>query len=201
MEMYMNLRFWSSLLRALLCGAFAATTIAQAGWGQVNVLTQHGDNLRSGANLNETTLNTSNVNVDGFGKLFTCPVDGHIYSQPLYISNLAISGGTHNVVFVTTAHDSVYAFDADHGTQYWHTSLGTPVPSSVINTPNIPVEVGIISTPVIDSTTNTIYVVALTYENSVQIFRLHALDITTGAEKLGGPVVIAAQVSGTGEGG
>jgi hypothetical protein len=106
--------------------------------------------------------------------------------------------GTHNVLFVATAHDSVYAFDADTGVQLWQKSLGIPVPSSVINTPNIQVEVGIISTPVIDPSTNTLYVVALTYENSVQIFRLHALDILNqGAEKLGGPIQIAAQYPGS----
>ncbi len=163
------------------------------------VLTQHNDLSRSGANPNETILTTSNVNESAFGKLFSLPVDGYTYAQPLYDPGVAISGGTHNVVYVATAHDSVYAFDADSGAEYWHVSLGTPVPSTVINTQNILIEVGIISTPVIDPSTGTLYAVAKTYENSVQTFRLHALDITSGAEKFGGPVQISASVSGSGQ--
>jgi hypothetical protein len=164
------------------------------------VLTQHNDNLRTGGNIAETTLTTANVNVSNFGKLFTLPVDGFTYAQPLYVPNVSIGGGTHNVVYVATAHDSVYAFDADTGAKYWQISLGTSVPSSVINTPNIQVEVGIISTPVIDPATNTIYVVAKTYENSVQIFRLHSLNISTGVEQAGSPVMISASGAGTGDG-
>lgn len=162
------------------------------------VLTQHNDLSRSGTNANETILTTSNVNTGSFGKLFSLPIDGYTYAQPLYDSGVSIAGGTHNVVYVATAHDSVYAFDADTGGQYWHVSLGTPVPSGVINTPNILIEVGIISTPVIDPSTGTLYAVAKTYENNVQIFRLHALDITSGAEKFGGPVQISASISGSG---
>jgi hypothetical protein len=116
----------------------------------------------------------------------------------LYVSGVTIPGqGTHNLVYVATAHDSVYAFDADSGTQYWQVSLGTAVPSSVIHTTNIQVEVGIISTPVIDPSSGTLYATAKTYENGTQIYRLHALDITTGAEKFGGPVKIAATISGS----
>ena len=191
----------SSLARQAALPAFIVLTMLslQPGVSQtVSVLTQHNDLSRSGANPSETILTTSNVNESSFGKLFTMPVDGFVYAQPLYDPSVAISGGTHNVIYVATAHDSVYAFDADSGTQYWHVSLGTPVPSSVINTQNILVEVGIISTPVIDPTTGTIYVTAKTYENSTQIFRLHALDIATGAEKFGGPVEIAATASGSG---
>ncbi len=166
----------------------------------VNVLTQHNDLSRSGANPNETILTTANINSSSFGKLFSLPVDGFVYAQPLYVSRLALPNqGTHNVVYVATAHDSVYAFDADSGAPYWHVSLGTPVPSGVIGTVNIQVEVGVISTPVIDAVGGTIYVVAKTYESAVQIFRLHALDLTTGAEKFGGPVRIAASSSGTGD--
>ncbi len=191
----------SPLARLAALPAFLVLTMLslQPGVSQsVSVLTQHNDLSRSGANPNETILTTSNVNQSSFGKLFSMPVDGFVYAQPLYDPNVEISGGTHNVVYVGTAHDSVYAFDADSGTEYWRVSLGTPVPSSVINTPNIQVEVGIISTPVIDPSSGTIYVTAKTYENSTQIFRLHALDITTGAEKFGGPVEIAATASGSG---
>jgi hypothetical protein len=164
-----------------------------------NVLTQHNDLGRSGANPNETILATGNVNVNAFGKLFSLPIDGFTFAQPLYDSSVAIPNrGTHNILYVATAHDSVYAFDADSGTLYWHVSLGTPVPSSVIGTQNILVEVGIISTPVIDPGSGTLYVVAKTYENGTQIFRLHALDIQSGAEKFGGPVAIAASVPGSG---
>ena len=170
-----------------------------AGWAQVSVLTQHNDNSRTGANLNEASLNTANVNVSTFGKLFSMPVDGFVFAQPLYLPNVNLpNSGAHNVLFVATAHDSVYAFDADTGAQLWQKSLGTAVPSSVIGTTNILIEVGIISTPVIDPSTYTLYVVAKTYENSVQIFRLHALDILqNGAEKLGGPIQIAAQYNGS----
>lgn len=170
-----------------------------AGWAQVSVLTQHNDNSRTGANLNETILNTSNVNVSTFGKLFGMPVDGFVYAQPLYMPSVNMPNiGTHNVLFVATAHDSVYAFDADTGVRLWQKSLGTPVPKNVIGNSNILVEVGIIGTPVIDPSTLTLYVVAKTYENSVQIFRLHALDILNqGAEKLGGPIQIAAHYPGS----
>ena len=184
---------------AALVGLVMMACLKNASGQAVNVLTQHNDLSRSGANPKETVLTTSNVSESSFGKLFTLPIDGFTYAQPLYASGINIPNqGVRNVVYVATAHDSVYAFDADSGTQYWRVSLGTSVPSSVIGTPNIQVEVGIISTPVIDPGSGTIYVVAKTYENSVQIFHLHALDITTGAEKFGGPVQIVASVSGSG---
>ena len=178
---------------------FSFAVMALPAWGQVSVLTQHNDNARSGTNLHETILTTSNVNVNTFGRLFTVNVDGYIFAQPLYVPNLPIAGGTHNVVYVATAADSVFAFDADTGTQLWNKNYGTPVPSSVINTQNILVQVGIISTPVIDPSTSTMYFVTKTYENQVQIFRLHAIDITTGNEKFNGPVEISASVRGTGD--
>ncbi len=174
--------------------------LCQLAWGQVSVLTQHNDNSRSGANLSETALTTSNVNVDTFGKLFTATVDGYIFAQPLYVPKLNIAGATHNVVYVATAADSIFAFDADSGSLLWNKNYGTPVPSSVIGTENILVQVGIISTPVIDASTKTMYTVTKTYENQTQIFRLHALDITSGSEKFGGPVQISAIVNGTGDG-
>src|SRR6516164_9157795 len=137
-------------------------------WAQVSVLTQHNNNSRTGANLNETTLTTANVNVSSFGKLFSISVDGFVYAQPLYMPSVNLPNlSIHNVLFVATAHNSVYAFDADTGAQLWKVSLGTPVPSSVINNngvpePSIQVEVGIISTPAIDPNTKTLYVVPKT---------------------------------------
>ena len=193
----------SFMLRAALCALLSLGTLGQTVQAQsnepVSVLTQHNDNLRTGLNPNETVLNTSNVNVNTFGKLFTVPLDGYLFAQPLYVSGVTIGGGVHNVVYVATAHDSVYAIDADSGVIYWKISLGTAVPSSVIGTQNILVEVGIISTPVIDPSTNTIFVVAKTYENNLQIFRLHALDLVTGTEKLGGPAILSANVTGSGD--
>ncbi len=172
---------------------------ALPGWGQVNILTQHNDAGRSGANLSETVLTPANVNVNSFGKLFSVPVDGHVYAQILYVSGLTIGGGKHNVFFAATEHNSVYAYDADTGSLYWQVNLGLSVPSSDINTPNMPVEIGITSTPVIDPATETLYCVAATKESGSYLYRLHALDLGTGIEKLGGPTLIQASVSGTGD--
>ena len=189
------LRSWA---RLAVCLTFLLSLGVGPAWAQVSVLTQHNNNSRTGANLNETTLTTANVK-SNFGKLFSMPVDGFVFAQPLYMPNL----GGHNVLFVATAHDSVYAFDADSGAPLWQVSLGMSVSNLVINGTNILVEVGIISTPVIDPSTNTLYVVAKTNDgtisNPVQVFRLHALNILTGAEKLGGPVQIAATYPGSGD--
>jgi hypothetical protein len=158
-------------------------------------------------NSSETLLTPSNVTKAGFGKLFTLRADGYVVGHPLYVPGLNVSGkGVHNVVFVATMHDSVYAFDADNASganasPLWMTSLlsysppgATPAPISVVGcgTETAWTEVGVISTPVIDPQSNTIYVVAETYESSKLVHRLHALDITTGAEKFGSPVTIAA---------
>ena len=171
------------------------------------VLTYHNNNLRDGQNLNEKTLSPSNVNSTQFGKLFTYDVDGRLYAQPLYVFHVAIpSQGFHNVIYLVTEHDSVMAFDADnHAAALWTVSFLdatkaiTPIPSTDLNTPVKP-EVGITGTPVIDGSTGTMYLVAGTKENGAHVHRLHALDITTGAEKFGAPVVIQGTVSGTGEG-
>lgn len=182
--------FWLSALLLLT---------ALPGWGQVSVLTQHNDAGRSGANLSETVLTPSNVNPSSFGKLFSVPADGHVYAQVLYSAGLAIGGGKHNVIFVATEHNSVYAYDADTGSLYWQVNLGPSVPSSDINTPNMPVEIGITSTPVIDPAGQTLYCVAATKENGKYLYRLHALELATGQEKLGGPTLIQASVHGTGD--
>jgi hypothetical protein len=171
-----------------------------------NVLTQHNDNERTGANLQEVVLNTSNVNAQRFGKLFERVVDGHIYAQPLYVSNVTIPGrGIRNVVYVATMHNTVYAFDADDpnaATPFWSRSLGTsiPVPDPLVPgtaRPNIQVEIGIIGTPVISLTYNALYVVAATKEGSNYLHRLHALDLTTGAGLFGGPRVISTTFDST----
>ena len=184
--------------------------------------TYHNDLARDGANTREYALTTSNVTSSSFGKLFSCTVDEAIYAQPLWVANLTVGGVKRNVVFVATQNDSLYAFDADHNstpcTPLWHANLidsthgGTageaPVPSY---SPflvghgwgDISPEVGVTGTPVIDPTTNTLYVVSKSYVTSGPTFfqRLHAIDLTTGKEKLSGPVSIAATYPGSGDGG
>jgi len=171
---------------------------------QVSVTTHHNDVSRTGQNLDETILNTSNVNVNQFGKLFACQVDGYIYAQPLYVAHVPISSTIHNVVYVATENNSVYAFDADNGTQLWHVNFGTPVPSSDIASTykDLTPVIGITGTPVIDPGSSTLYVVAKTKDTSNNTYHqhLHALDITAGVEKAGSPVEITASVSGTGSG-
>jgi len=196
-----------SKLRGSACLLIALSSAVLPVRAQVNILTQHNDNARTGANLSETILNTSNVNVNSFGKLFSYSVSGDVLAQPLYVSGLSIAGGTHNVLYVATMNDRIYAFDADSNTQLWSVNYAispeTPVPITNIvgsNTLNIHNNVGIEGTPVIDLATNTMYFVARTINGSTYFQRLHAIDILTGAEKFGGPVTITASVSGTGNG-
>ncbi|HEX7654059.1 MAG TPA: RICIN domain-containing protein [Verrucomicrobiae bacterium] len=167
----------------------------------MDVLTQHNDQYRTGANLSETALTLSNVNSNQFGKLFSYYVDGYVFAQPLYVSALSIGGGTHNVCYVATMEDSVYAFDADSNLTYWHQQFtgGAIVPVPIVditgnNNLNIHGNVGILSTPVIDKVSGTIYVLARTKNTSTTTYlqTLHALDLATGAEKFGGPKVITA---------
>lgn len=186
----------SSLIAFILGGALAASSLS-AQVPSVNVLTANYTNARTNANLNETILSTLNVNSNQFGKLFSLPVNGAINTQPLYVQGVAIPNqGTHNVVYVVTHHNDVYAFDADtQGNPLWHVNLGPSVPGTDFNVADL-AQIGILSTPVIDITTNTMYVVAFTKENGTHIYRIHALDITTGDEKFGGPTVLAATVAG-----
>src|SRR5713101_6176120 len=181
-------------------------------YGQVSVLTQRNDPARDGLNANETALTLSSVNVNNFGKLFNFPVDGYLFAQPLYVASVAIPGnGTHNVVYAATMHDSVYAYDADGlslqplwtanlaalGCPNGFTCSSVPSNANFTGTPDVLPEIGITSTPVIDPATNTLYVVAKTQEISGSttnyVYRLHALDITTGAERAGSPVAIQGQ--------
>ncbi|HVA46778.1 MAG TPA: DUF4214 domain-containing protein [Pirellulales bacterium] len=164
-----------------------------------NVLNYRYDASSSGVNSQETALTPANVNAGSFGKLASTPVDGQIYAQPLYLENVNIDGGTHNVVYVATEHDSVYAIDASNGDMLWHDSfLGpgiTSVPSADTGSPATQPELGITATPVIDPNTNSIYVLANTKEvradGTHYVYKLHALNLATGAENLGGPLTIA----------
>lgn len=176
-------------------------------FGQANVLTWHNDNFRTGQNLNESILNLSNVKPATFGKLFTVPMDGKVDAQPLYVSGLTIPGlGTRNVVFAATEHDSVYAFDADTGTIYWQRSLLRvgESPSDARNCGQVVPEIGITGTPAIDRHAGehgTMYLIAMSRNTSGAYFqRLHALDITNGAEQFGGPIDVHATYPGSGEG-
>src|SRR5437899_892588 len=171
------------------------------------VFTRRYDPQRTGQNRQEFILTPSNVNDSTFGKLFACAVDGEVYAQPLYVANLLIQGGTHNVVFVATMNDSVYAFDADASPcrQYWKTSfLGTGVmtvpPGDTGETGDINTIIGITGTPVIDPATGTLYVVAKTKEPTGYFQRLHALDLATGNEKFNGPANISSAITVPGNG-
>lgn len=202
-------RFWvfgSFLLGCILI--LRPTALAQDA-----VTTYHNDAYRTGLNDHETLLKPSNVRRAFFGKLFTLPVDGQVYGQPLYVPHLSIAGGIHNVVFIATEHDSVYAFDAD-GAQapFWHVSfldpsqgITTVSQEDVGHCNQIQPEIGVTDTPVIDLTTGALYLVAMTKRISrgEALFEqtLHALDLSTGAEKSGGPMAIHASVPGTGDGG
>ncbi|HVI09275.1 MAG TPA: Ig-like domain-containing protein [Candidatus Binatia bacterium] len=184
--------------------ATASLTVSSGGTGggSSNIPMFHVDAMRSGLNPNESTLTPTNVTPGSFGKLFSYLVDGYVYGEPLLVSNLTVNGATHNVIFVATENDSVYAFDADSGnsTPLWQVSLLQAGETPLTNGPIQPYT-GVTSTPAIDLTTNTIYVVSTESNASGGSFRLNALDITTGLQKYGGPALIAptqqARVPGT----
>jgi fibronectin type 3 domain-containing protein len=170
----------------------------------VDVLGYRNDSFNSGQQLNETVLTPANVNVADFGKLFSTPVDGYVYAQPLYKTGVNITvgpaPGTHNVAYVATEHDSVYAIDADNGQVLWKDSLinpaagATPVPSADVGAAVQP-EIGITSTPVIDPAINTLYVIAYTKEvrggAKHYVYRLYGLSLTNGQIQFGGQLLIA----------
>jgi hypothetical protein len=201
----------NAIVSAALLFALAPASMAQ---GFAGTFTQHNDLARTGQNLHETTLTTTNVRATTFGKLFSYPVDNQVYGQPLYVPNVSIPNqGTHNVLYVVTEGDSVFAFDADglSPTVLWSVNFTNPangvnVISCVVSGLQCSVypNTGITGTPVIDPATNLMYVLVRTAETTGGVTnylqRLHALDITTGAEMLGGPVVIGGSVKGTGVG-
>lgn len=171
--------------------------------GFTGVLTWHNDNLRTGQNTNEATLTPSDVNSKQFGKLFSYQVNGQIYAQPLYVPNVNIPGrGILNVVYVATEEDQVYVFDADANQPVlWQDSFinpagGITAAQCMASTCSICPAVGITGTPVIDPTSNTMYLVSRTVDNGTYVTELHALDITTGVEKFGGPTSITASSQG-----
>jgi hypothetical protein len=183
-----------------ITGSDPFSVTAAASGGGVNVVTWHVDNGRSGLNNKETALSPGNVSAKTFGKLFSYLVDGYAYAEPLLMSNVTIKGAVHNVVYVATERDSVYAFDADShgsGTPLWQVSLLKSGETPLTGAQVLPNQ-GVTSTPVIDPATHTIYVVSAQKSSaSGSTYRLNALDITTGAQKFGGPVTIHASVPGT----
>ena len=196
------------LLAALL---FGATLVHAAG---VNVLMHHNDSSHTGANLAETQLTPANVNSGQFGKLWDYEVDSEFYAQPLVVQGITIPGmGTHDLVIVATMNNTVYAFDADNNTganvaPLWQTNFNDPaagiVPPRTANLfgtePNVDflTPIGIMSTPVVDLPTKTLFVVSRTVQNGTTYgYQLHALDLTTGAERAHSPVAITASVPGT----
>ena len=193
--------------RSIAISVFCSV-LATVSWTQTSVLTYHNDVQRTGQNLSESILTTANVNSGSFGKVFSLSTTGNIYAQPLYMPNVSISGkGTHNVVFIATESDLVYAFDADGktSTPLWvrsfvNSSQGiTTVPQSDVGGPITP-EYGITSTPVIDPSSGSMFVVAFTKKSGQYVQTLHALDITSGKDKAAGAAVITASVKGKGTG-
>ncbi|PWT98310.1 MAG: hypothetical protein C5B52_12415 [Bacteroidetes bacterium] len=201
-----------NLLIRIVCQILLVSVLANVNaYSQLSMTIHHNDLNRTGANLSETVLNASNVNQTTFGRLWSYPVGGHVYAQPLVVSGVNIPGhGTKNVVYIVDMHNSIFAYDADDpaqaNTPYWRVDYGKSValPDPNIALPNyndIHVEIGIMSTPAIDVNTNTIYFVTKTKTGSVYADSLHALDLSTGLPKFGGSQIVSKTIPGTGEGG
>jgi hypothetical protein len=159
------------------------------------------DNTGTGQNRSETLLTPKNVNAATFGKVFAASIDGYVYAQPLYVGHVAVAGqGIHNVVYAATENDTIFALDADTGAELFRSNLGPAVPKDQLPCPDMGPQIGITGTPVIDPVTNTLYVAAKTFSSGSTSFHLHALDLASGKEKDGSPVLITATLPGTGTG-
>lgn len=179
------------------------------------VYTYHNNLSRDGTNIQEYALTTANINTQSFGKRASCPVDGAIYAQPLWVANVTVQGAKHNVVYVATQHDGLFAFDADASPckSLWSANLidtthggasgETSVPSTLVGSGfgDIQPEIGVTGTPVIDPASGTLYVVSKSVNSGTFFQRLHAIDLATGNEKTGSPTLISASFPGTGSGG
>jgi outer membrane protein assembly factor BamB len=188
---------WRSTLACVIAIAAPMAFVASTARAQVDVLTNHNDNYRTGANLGERVLTPANVNRAQFGMLFKRVLDDQLYTQPLVATHVTVGGGTHDIVYVTTVNNSVYAFDANDAEAaqpLWHVNFGTPanLHSTSFGCLDINGQMGIIGTPVIDKVRGALYVVALTRAGTEFIQRLHALDLATGADLPDSPVVIRA---------
>ena len=199
---------WRPRTRLLLIFVLVSAFLPAAAAAQVDVLTQRYNRERTGANIAESTLNTHNVNVAQFGKLYSYPVGGSVYAQPLFVRGVIINGQRRNVLYVATMDDKVYAFDADSSSPrpLWMRDFTSPPSVTAIpivdivgrNDLNIVGNVGIQGTPVIDDGKTTMFFVARTKENGTYVQRLHALDISTGLPRAGSPVTITGSVAGNG---
>jgi hypothetical protein len=182
-------------------GVTATAPATAAGAATTDVITYHNDNQRTGQNLTETLLTTSNVNESGFGLQHLLAVDGKVDAQPLVLAGFSIGGSAHDVVYVATEHDSVYAFDADSAAPLWKASLAASgeSPSDDRGCSQVTPEIGITATPVIDRAAGTLFVVAMSKDGSGNYHqRLHALSLSTGAELAHSPTEISASVAGSG---
>jgi hypothetical protein len=200
------MKVWDVRLRlgSVLMGLSVCAMGSVFAGAQVDVLTQHNDNARTGVNLHETELTPANVNAGQFGMLFKRVVDDQLYTQPLVVTGVSVGGGTRDVVYVTTVNNSVYAFDANDAeatAPLWHVNFGVPanLHSTDFGCLDINGQMGIIGTPVIDKARGVLYVVALTRAGAATgprtgfTQRLHALDLATGADLPESPVVIEAK--------
>jgi uncharacterized protein YjdB len=189
----------TTTISAMMSGVTGSTTLTVTVSGSANITTFHVDTNRSGLNDQETVLTPANVAPATFGKLFSCPVDGYVYGAPLILSNQTINGAKHNVLYVATENDSVYAYDADtcgSGTPLWKVSLLQSGETALADEAILPYA-GVTSTPVIDATSGTLYVVSTEESSAGGTFRLSALNVTTGVQKFGGPVTVTASVAAT----
>ena len=195
----------------LLLLLFCITSVNFATAQHISVLTQHNNNTRSGYNDKETILTTKNVNPKQFGKAFSLKVDDQLYAQPLVMADLPINGGTHNVVYLATVNNTIYAYDGDNGALYWqknYTPQGQRAPMNSDMTGacggqylDFSGNMGIVGTPVIDSVAQTLYFVARSTPSGGNFFQyLHAVSLVDGSERTGSPVQIAATLPGTGDG-